>query len=159
MAVFVVHFVCAIIHLKNSVMNRNHFSYQASSEKMRSQFLTPRDSLGIVHTDSLWDNNRKQIVYIIKTGQMVTREIEVSLKGNMMILEAPLVASYDKPFRTHKVGKELRNEVEEGLTVIGFSEFKLKPGYHYTVMSSQVINPNLIKVILGFRPTGLNRIN
>ncbi len=140
-------------------MNRNHISYRAFSEKMRPQFLTSRNSLGILHTESYWDKNREQIVYIIKTNQMVSSEIDVLLKGNVMTLEAPLVSSYDKPFRTHRQGKEHRNEVEEGLTVIGFSEFKLKPGYQYTILSSQVINPNLIKVVLGFRAEGVNRNN
>lgn len=140
-------------------MNRNHISYRASAERMRPQFLSTRNSIGIVQTESLWDKNRKQIVIIIKTNQMVSREVNIMLKGNSMTLEAPLVSSYDKPFRTHKVGKENRNEIEEGFTIIGFSEFKLKPGYQYSLISSQVINPNLIKVILGFKPKDVYRNN
>jgi len=64
---------------------------------------------------SLWDKYRKQIVYVIKKNQKVTKEIDIILDGYMMILEAPLV------------GKELSYEVEEGHTVIGFSEIILKP--------------------------------
>lgn len=137
------------------VMNKNNISHRTSSEKVMPQFLTSGNSLGIVQTESLWDKHRKQIVYIIKTNQMLTKSINVGLEGNIMTLEAPLVSSYDKPFRTHKVGKENRNEIEEGLTGISFSEFNLKPGYQYTLVSSQLINPNLVRVVLGFKPDGI----
>ncbi len=130
-------------------MNRNHNSQRASSKKMRPEFLTPGNSLGIMHTESYWDKNRKQIVYIIKTSQMVAKKIDVNLKDNMVTLEAPLVSANDKTYGTG----------EEGLTVTGFSEFRLKPGYLYTLVSSQVINPNLIRVVLGFKPDGVFRNN
>ena len=123
------------------------------------QFLTSRNSLGIVQTESLWDKYRKQIVYIIKTNQMVTGEIDVRLEGNIMTLEASQVSSYDKPFRTHNVGKENQNEIEEGLSGISFSEFNLKPGYRYALISSQLINPNLVRVVLRFKPDEIYRNN
>jgi hypothetical protein len=140
-------------------MNRNHISQRASSKKMRPQFLSSGNSLGIMHTESYWDKNRKQIVYIIKTSQMVAKKIDVNLKDDMVTLEAPLVSSFDKVSRTEKVGKKMGSDEEEGLTVTGFSEFRLKPGYQYTLLSSQVINPNLIRVVLGFKPDGLFRNN
>ena len=123
------------------------------------QFLTSRVSLDIVQTESLWDKHRKQIVYIIKTNQMVIGEIDVRLEGNIMTLEASQVSSYDKPLRTHNVGKENRNEIEEGLSGISFSEFNLKPGYQYALISSQLINPNLVRVVLGFKPDEIYRNN
>jgi len=126
---------------------------------MRPQFLTSGNSLGIMHTESYWDKNRKQIVYIIKTNQMVTRELDVNLKDNMITLESPLVSSYEKPSRSEELGKKMGSDVEEGLTVTGFSEFRLKPGYQYTLLSSQVINPNLIRVVLGFKSEGVSRNN
>lgn len=137
-------------------MNRTHLSYQASAKRMKPQVLTSRNSLGIIQTSSLWDKYRKQIIYIIKTNQEVTKEIDVVVEDHLMTLEVPLVSSYDKPFRTHKMGKENRNEVEDGLTIVGFSEFKLKPGYQYSLISGQVMGPNLIKIILGFSPEGVN---
>ncbi len=140
-------------------MNRNHISQRASSKKMRPQFLSSGNSLGIMHTESYWDKNRKQIVYIIKTSQMVAKKIDVNLKDDMVTLEAPLVSSFDKVSGTEKVGKKMGSDVEEGLTVTGFSEFGLKPGYQYTLLSSQVINPNLIRVVLGYKPDGLFRNN
>jgi hypothetical protein len=140
-------------------MNRNHISQRTSSKKMRPQFLTSGNSLGIMYTESYWDKNRKQIDYIIKTSQMVTREIDVNLKDDMITLESPMVSSYEKPSRSEELGKKMGSDVEEGLTVTGFSEFRLKPGYQYTLLSSQVINPNLIKVVLGYKPEGVSRNN
>lgn len=140
-------------------MNRNNISHRTSSQKVMPQFLTSRNSLGIVQTESLWDKYRKQIVYIIKTNQIVTGEIDVSLEGDIMTLEASKVSSYDKPFRTHNVGQENRSEIEDGLTGISFSEFNLKPGYQYTLISSRLINPKLIRVVLGFKPDSIYRNN
>jgi hypothetical protein len=116
---------------------------------MNPQFLTSGNSLGMVHTESYWDKNRKQIVYIIKTNRVVTSEIDVRLKDNYIHLEAPLVSSLDKAFIKEK---EMRNDFGEGLKDTGCSEFRLKPGYRYTLISSQLINPNLIRVVLGFKP-------
>ena len=140
-------------------MLKNHYSYQASSERMSSGPSTSRDSLSIIHTESIWDKQNRQIVLLVETRQKVTNEIDVQLRENRMILEAPLVSSYVKPLRTHKIEKENRSEFEDGLTVIGFSEIKLKSGYFYTLISSQLVDTNLIKVILGFRPAGLKMHN
>lgn len=90
---------------------------------------------------------------------MINREIKAILKGNRLILEAPLISSYNKPFRTHLIGREIRNEFEEGLTVIGFSELKLKSGYNYHLISCQAIDSKLIKVILGFTLWGRKKNN
>lgn len=133
-------------------MNRNHISHRASAERVSPQFLTSGNSLGIVHTESYWDKNRKQIVYIIKTNQIVSSEIDVRLKDNYIHLEAPLFSSMVKPLTKKKAGKEMVSEFEEGSTGIGYAELRLKPGYQYTLISSQLINPRLVKVVIGFKP-------
>lgn len=130
-------------------MNKSQISYRSSASRVRTQLFTSGNALGILHTESLWDKNRKQIVYIIKTKQMVHGDINVLLEDQQMTLEAHMDSS----------GKKNRNETEEGLTLAGFSEFRLKPGYQYALLSSQVINPNLIKVVLGFKPESVYRNN
>ncbi len=90
---------------------------------------------------------------------MVSREINAIVKGNRLILEAPLLSSYNKPFRTHLIGREIKNEFDEGLTEIGFSELKLKLGYHYNLVSCQTIDSKLIKVILGYTLWGRKKNN
>ena len=126
---------------------------------MAAHFSTTKDSLGVVHTDSIWVSERKHLVIMVETSQMITDEIEVLLKDNRMTIETPLVSSYDKPFRMHKVGQESRIDIEDGLTVIGFSTIGLKPGYKYTHISSKAIDSNLIKVILEYKPLVRNSSN
>ncbi len=137
-------------------MYKNHVIHKPSSEQLRHQLSRSGNSLGIGNLTFIWDQKRKQLVLIMDTDQMISREIKTLLKGNRLILEAPLLSNYNKPFRTHLLGQETRDEFEEGLTVIGFSEVKLKYGYHYHLISCQVIEPNMIKVILGFSFWGKN---
>lgn len=116
-------------------MNRNHLSYDTSSGKMSAHFSTTKESFGIVRTSSMWDKNRRHLVLIAETTQMITDEIEVQLEDDRMTIEAPLVSA----------------EIEDGLKVIGFSSLRLKPGYKYTHVSSEAIDSNLIKVTLGYQ--------
>jgi hypothetical protein len=92
----------------------------------------------------------------METHQMVGREIKAILKGNRLILEAPVISSYTKPFRTHLIDKANRDEIEDGLMLIGFTEVTLKSRYKYHLISCQAINSKLIKVVLGFRLWGRN---
>jgi hypothetical protein len=95
----------------------------------------------------------------METTQMIDRDIRAFLKGNSLLLEAPLISSYNKPFRTHHLGQKNREEYEEGLTLIGFSEIKLKHGYKYHLISCQAFDSKMIKVILGFTLWGRNGNN
>jgi len=90
---------------------------------------------------------------------MISRDVKAFLKGNSLLLEAPLFPSYDKPFRIHHLGKNTREEFEEGLTLIGFSEIKLKHGYQYHLISCQAFDTKMIKVILGFTKGDRNMKN
>jgi len=94
------------------------------------------------------------LILIMETSQLVSRDINAILKGNRLILEAPLISSYNKPFRTHLIDKVNSNEIDDGLMLIGFTEVTLKSGYRYQLISCQVIDSRLIKVTLGFRPWG-----
>lgn len=140
-------------------MYRNHITYKPSSEQLRHQFLKSGNSLGIGNLTFIWDQKKKQVVLLMDTNQLINNEIKALLKGNSLILEAPRISSYNKPFRTHLMGPEFRDEFEEGFTVIGFSEVKLKYGYHYHLISCQAIDPNIIKVVLGFSIWGRNGNN
>ncbi len=135
-------------------MNINHFSYDTSSGKMAAHFSTTKESLGVVHTDSIWISLKRHLVLIVETNQMITGEIEVLLNDDTMTIEAPLLSSNDKPFGMHKGVQESRTDVEDGLTAIGLSAIRLKPGYEYTHISSEVIDSNLIKVILEYKALG-----
>lgn len=140
-------------------MYRNHVTHRPISAQLRNQFLKSENSLGIGNLSFIWDQGKKQLVLIMDTNQKISNEVRALLKGNRLTLEAPLISAYNKPFRTHLLGQDSRHEIEDGFTVIGFSEVKLKYGYHYHLISCQVINPNMIKVILGFSLWGRNERN
>jgi hypothetical protein len=137
-------------------MFRNHVLYQPSSEKLRHQFSNSENALGIGNLRYFWDQQKKQLDLLMDTHYLINHEIRAYLKGHRLILEAPLNLSYNKPFRTHLIGKENSHEIEEGLTLIGFSEVNLKYGYNYQLISCQAIEPKLIKVVLKFSFGGRN---
>ncbi|MFH0758887.1 MAG: hypothetical protein V2B15_16480 [Bacteroidota bacterium] len=133
-------------------MYRNHFASSLSSEKARHHFSTSGNTLGIRNTNFIWDRKRQQLVLIIETDQMISQDMNVLLKDDRIILEAPVVTSINKPIRAHLVGQKNSDDYEEDLVVIGFSEVKLKPGYLYHLISRQAVNPKMLKVILGIKP-------
>lgn len=135
-------------------MKKNHQIFRTSSQEMSFQFTKSGNPLEIGQINYIWDLNRGQLILIIESKQMFFREIKPLLKGTSLILESPLISSYDKPFRTHLIDREVRDEFEKGIMDIGFSEIRLKPQYQYSVVSWQVVDPHLLKVILGFRSAG-----
>jgi len=135
-------------------MLRNHYTYRSSSEQLRQQISKSSNPLGIGNTNFIWNREKHQLILIMETSQLVSRDINAILKGNRLILEAPLISSYNKPFRTHLIDKVNSNEIDDGLMLIGFTEVTLKSGYRYQLISCQVIDSRLIKVTLGFRPWG-----
>jgi len=126
----------------------NHRMYQNMSEQAAGQMGNNRDHLKIKKIDRVYDRNRDQLILMVSAGEMLDREVNVFLKENCLVLEAPHQLEYNKPFRTHLMDKETRYDTEMEDSPIGFSEVKLKPGYHYTLLSYQLINPTLLKIIL-----------
>lgn len=135
-------------------MLRNHFTYQANSQVMSSQFSSSGNPLGIDNTEFIWDRKTNNLVVLTETSQMIGKEIKAIMKDNRLLLEAPIVSSYDRPIRTHLMGKDLQAEFEDGLTEIGFSEIDMESGYQYSLVSCFATDSNRIKVILNFRPEG-----
>lgn len=140
-------------------MYKSHLRYEPSSEQLSHQFSGSGNSLGIGNTNFIWDQKKGQLDLIMETHQMVDKDIRAFLKGNSLFLEAPLLFSYNKPFRTHHMGRETRKDFEEELTMIGVSEIKLKQGYTYHLLLCQAIDWKVIKVTLGFTLRGRNEKN
>lgn len=140
-------------------MYKNHLTYRTSSEPLNYRISRSRNPLGIGKTNFIWDRQRQQLVLILESNQMFSQEAKAFLRENRLILEAPLISSFDKPFRTHLIERKVREEFEMGIMETGIAEVMLKPGYQYSLLSFQVIDPSLIKVILGYRPLGRNNHN
>jgi hypothetical protein len=129
----------------------NNIMHHSISDHVADQMIRTHNSLGIKKIDRIYDKNRNQLILMVNTHEMLDRELNTFLKHNNLILEAPIQMDYNRPFRTHLAGDDLRPDGGIDISLIGFAEIKLKPGYHYTVMSCQLINPTLVKIILNSR--------
>jgi len=108
------------------------------------------DQLGIDKIDFISDRRKNLLILLITGNGLVNNEINVFLKGSKLILESsvPFYNNDYVPVRTHLVGRDIINEALEGGQYIGFAEINLKQGFHYEVLSYQVMNPGLFKIIL-----------
>jgi hypothetical protein len=140
-------------------MNRNRFAYRASSERMRNQLSGLSEALDIGNATFIWDRPGMHLIVMVETNQTLGREIKALLKGDSLILESPLDLPIDRPIRSHLIGRESGHEFEDALINIRFTEIKLSPGYQYSILSSKVMDRNLIKIILAYKPSEKNMKN
>ncbi|MDX2430385.1 MAG: hypothetical protein QNK35_05590 [Bacteroides sp.] len=137
-------------------MFKNHTTYKPSWEVPGKQFSKPGNSLGIGNLTYIWNPERMQVTILMDVSESISKDIKPILKGNRVILEAALISSFDKPFKTHLLGQQSREELEDEFTVIGFSEVSLRYGYHFSLISCQAIEPKMIKLILGYKDLTAN---
>ena len=109
-----------------------------------------RNELEISRIDYLKDTQRGQLVIFLESTLLFEQEVNALVHENNLIIEALRSSEFGKPFRTHLVDNQLLSGQEKGVLTIGFSEVQLKRGFRYTVLSCQMINPGLLKVILSF---------
>ena len=129
---------------RNHNLNRHHYG------QFNNELIESGDSIRINSTSYIWDRKKNQLILIIETRQAIGSDVSAHLKGNKLILEASLLSSVGKPFRTHLVDRELKNEFEDGVMAIGFSEIKLKYRYRYQLLSCRALDSKIVKVILGY---------
>ncbi len=138
-------------------MHYNHLVHHPFNEL---QYRIPKSNnhLGIQRIDLITDRKRNQFILLMKSPYMLTGDIQALMKGPNLILEAAFEPDYGKPFRIHVTGREYKPFYEYDDSLIGFSEIRLNPGYHYRIVSSEILNSGLIKVILKYRPYEKNSI-
>ena len=129
-------------------MRMNHRSSQFKTDMAAERHRTTRNYLKIKNVDRRYDTTRDQLVLMISTGEFLDREVNAFLKDNSLVLEAPCQLDYTRPYRTHLIGNRVLSNYENEVSLIAFSEIRLKPGYHYSILSQQLINPYLMKVVL-----------
>lgn len=140
-------------------MNRNRLVDRSSSELMRTQFSSSKDPMGIDNATFIWNHARGHLIIMVETSRRVGSGVETIIREDKLILETQLESSYNKPIRSHLLRRENRAEFEEGLIDTRFSEIQLNSGFEYSFISCRVMEANLVKVILGFKPTDKNRNN
>lgn len=105
------------------------------------------NNLSISKIDRHYNRNTQKMVLLVSTKEMIENDVNAFIKGNKLVVEAFIQLDFNKPYRTHLPGSEFANN-ELGVSLIGFSEIRLKKGYQYTVASCRKINAMLIEVIL-----------
>lgn len=109
-----------------------------------------RNDLKFERIEYLRDTAHKNLIVLIESDMGLTQDVNISVHGNKLTVEAIQDLSYDRPYRTHLIQKELLDEFENGGLEIGFSEVMLDSGYNYDLLTYQVIGPGLLKVILSY---------
>ncbi len=137
-------------------MNTQQSYHQNLSDLKFCHVIKSRNDLKISRIDYLKDIQRGQLTIFLESNLLCDREVNALMQGNTLIIEAPRSLEYEKPFKTHLIDKESLLDYEKGMLAIGFSEVDLNPGFKYTILSCQMINPGLLKVILSFYPVRKN---
>ena len=128
-------------------------NHRRTFEHLNYNLMKSHNHLGIKKVKRINNKEKEQMILMVETNEILGKEVSAFLKGNILILEAPYQLSFDKPFRTHLVGQEIIGDYEDEVSVIGFSQIELKKGYNYEVLSCQLLNPGLVKIILKCNPS------
>jgi len=128
-----------------------HPSYHRNIfESKLCQVIKSRNDLEIERIDYLKDTQKGQLVIFLESNLLFDPEINASMQGNNLIIEAYRSMNYQKPFKTHLIDEKTLLEQENGGLEIGFTEVQLNKDFRYTILSCQMINPGMLKVILSF---------
>jgi hypothetical protein len=112
------------------------------------------NSLGFGNVTFHRDPAKRQLILNIETQRVISHEVKAALKGNTLLFEAPLLISCNKPFRTHLIEPETREEYEDGFTITGYSQVRLNHGYKYRLISCRIMNSKKIRVVLDYKKRG-----
>lgn len=109
-----------------------------------------RNDLKLERIEYLRDSAHNNLIVLVESDMGLTQDVNIYIHGNKMTIEAIHDLDLERPYRTHLLQKDLLAEFENGGLEIGFSEVMLDSGFHYDLLSFQVIGPGLLKVILSY---------
>ena len=139
-------------------MNSHNLSqhiHETDHEKKNHQL---PNSLRIERIEFIRNQARKQLILLVETEEMITPDINISVKGSRLVIEAMKDLNYDQPYYLHLLGKDGLTEFSGGGMQVGFSEIKLKGHHQYMLAGYDVINPHLLKIILMYDANAKNNI-
>jgi hypothetical protein len=116
--------------------------------------LRDRNNLGINKLTFIRDKFKNLLIILVESDIMMSRDVYVFLKENILVIEAPLLVDLQRPYRTHLIEKENLDEFNRETNSIGFSEIKLFKKYIYNIISFNMIKPGLLKIVLSCRSAG-----
>ncbi len=110
--------------------------------------LRNRNHLGINRLSFIRDKFKDQLMILAESEQMISKEVYVFLKGNILVIEAPLKVDLEKPYRTHLIGGRSLDDFNREESSINFTEVRLSKKYHYNIKSFDLIKPGLLRILL-----------
>lgn len=135
---------------KQNIMNNRTINYRDIFGIRSSNPLKLQNDLKIERPAYLRDTTHNNLIVLVESNMGLTQDVNIYIRGSIMIIEAVRDLDYEKPFRSRLIQKELMYEFENRGLEAGFSELQLDRGYKYELLSHQVISPGLLKVILSY---------
>ena len=132
-----------------------HFQTTYSGNRADSNFchvIKSRNELQIKRIEYLNGKYKDQWILLLESDLPLDQDVKAFIEEDTLIIEASHSLEYGKPFRSHLLESDRLSESEQGGLEIMFSELKLNHGFKYDIVSYQVINSRLIKIILSFQP-------
>jgi len=133
------------MNIQPSDYRNRHISYFC--HVMRSQ-----NELQINRIEYLNDSQRDRLVILLESDRPLDNGVNAFLKNDHLILEASRSLDFEKPFRAHLIDREFLTGKVPDSNQIGFSELVLNHDFKYNVVSCQLVNPLLVRVVLDFKP-------
>jgi len=104
------------------------------------------------------DKFRQLLIIMAESDTMISREVYVFLKENILVVEAPLFVDLEMmPYRTHLIEKGNLDEFNRESSKIEFTEIKLFKKYEYNIISFNMIKPGLLKIVLSCKYAGSDK--
>ena len=110
--------------------------------------LRNRNHLGINRLTFIRDKFRDQLMILAESEQMISKEVYVFLRKNILVIEDPLKVDLKGPYRTHLIGKKNLDEFNSEGPGINFTEVRLSKKYYYNIKSYDIIKPGVLRIIL-----------
>ena len=137
-------------------MYMKQINHQRSFEHLNYNLIKSQNHLRIRKVKKINEKKKEQLVLLVDTDEIIDNEVNAFIKGNSLILEAPYQVFDSKPIRTHLLDRDTNGDLDEEISVIGFSQIQLRKGFHYELISCQLVNPGLVKILLKYKRSILN---
>jgi hypothetical protein len=119
--------------------------------------LRDRNRLGLNKLTFIRDKFRQLLIILAESDTMISREVYVFLKENILVVEAPLFVDLEMPYRAHLIEKGNLDEFNKESSKIEFTEIKLFKKYEYNIISFNMIKPGLLKIVLSCKHAGSDK--
>jgi hypothetical protein len=97
------------------------------------------------------DTRQNLLTIFLESDLLSGQEVNAFMQGLNLVIEAPRLLEYEGPIKRHLVDYRSVSDSGSEIYQIGFSEVWLDRGYSYGIISSRMITPGLLKIVLSFK--------